>query len=64
MLNILSLVRYGACAMKSKMDRRKRLPKERKLTWLDKTIVLLSGVLGYSFASKAVPFIEGKLLDT
>lgn len=60
---MINILKRGVQAVKSKIEERKRLPDEDKLSWLDKMIMLLTCVTSYTLTSKVVPYIEGKLLD-
>lgn len=59
---VFSIVRGGVRAVKTRMDERKRLPDECKLTWLDKVLVLLAVASGYYIGGKGVLFIERRFL--
>lgn len=60
---ILSIVMRGVQALKTKIERRKRLPKVLQLTVVDKLILLLTCASSYHLTGKIVPMIEGRLLD-
>lgn len=60
---MINILKRGVQAVKTKIEERKRLPDENKLSWLDKMILLLTCVTSYTLTGKAVSYIEGKLLN-
>ena len=58
---ILSIVMRGVRAVKTKIEQRKRLPKQFELTLVDRLILLLTGVTSYHLTGKVICAIEGTL---